>query len=126
MRELVQRFVTAERIVLGQFFEWISKLKFAVHERPSMFIVAVVFTHVCQETHVEGAISRFVSKGKVDQFATKLKDDVIKADFILKRCLKVLETRADKIRRFGTLFEKGVKCFLPQTKEEGVAVQGID
>jgi hypothetical protein len=127
LRELTQRFVKQERIVSGQFFEWISKLRFPVDERPSMFITAVIFTHVKQDKGVEDGIARFVTKPNVDSLAGKLKADALKGDSILKRCFKLLDQKPKdiKIQMLGDLMEKMVKSVLPQTKADSPQMEAI-
>ena len=91
LKTLTQKFVAEERIVSGQFFQDVANLKFPANERPSMFITAAVFVHVKENKGVEDGISRFVTKGNVDSFATKNKALVLQADSILKRCSTLLD-----------------------------------
>jgi hypothetical protein len=119
LNKLVHRWISAERIVAGNFFECIAKMKFGVDDRPSFFIAALVFTHAKADKDITDGISRYITKGDIDMCTTKLLPLVKEANGYLLRGNAAIDQHAPdrKIELLGPFMEQIVKAVMPKTCE---------
>ena len=88
---LLNQFVPSDRIVSGNFFKWLTEIKFTIKVVPSHFVNATLFAHAVSEK-VQDGFARGFERGDIKRLDNpKLQPMVEEANGILSRSRQFLK-----------------------------------
>lgn len=94
---LLAAFMPSTRVVNGNFFEEVVKMKFPVDQQPAEVVNALLFTHACTDKEVRDNIAHFITRADINTIASEAnRKTVMLANGILSHSRIDLQTPEQK------------------------------